>query len=287
MNYILWNDKTRFLGLFTPRNIMADSVYISANLTSAQLEFMKLLDEHEIDIFRFDDIELLLGKKFTNLNEVLENLVQKELLSRIERGKFCKANFRNEHVIGVFMVRESAVAYWSALNLHGLTEQFPNTVFIQTPRKKLDKTVFGVGYKFVKISRPKREGIISFGHGNHVYSITDMEKTIVDCFDLPQYSGGYAELIRAFANAKITSEKMIEYCKVINNIAATKRMGYLAELFQKKNMKTFIAFAKNQVKQAYNPVDPLGPDSGPFNAEWKLRLNISKEEILDIANKQY
>lgn len=287
LNYILKNEKTHIIGLLIQQSIMANSVYISSNLTSNQLEFMKLLDEYEIDIFRIEEIEEKLDRRFENINEILENLVHKEIVSRIERGKFCKTNFRDENVIGTFLVNNGAIAYWSALNLHGLTEQFPNTVFVQSPNKKKDKTIFGVSYRFIQISPLKRKGIIKEGFGNHSYSITDIEKTIVDCFDLPQYSGGYAELIRAFATTKLSAMKMIEYCGAINNIAATKRMGFLAELFEKNGLKSFIRFAKEQVKEAYNPFDPQGSDSGNFNAEWRLRLNISKDELLDIANKQY
>lgn len=266
---------------------MADSVYISSNLTATQIEFMKLLNAYEVDIFRFEEIEDKLNRNFGNLNEILENLVHKGILSRIERGKFCKANFRDEKVIGAFLVNNGAIAYWSALNLHGLTEQFPNTVFVQSPNKKKDKTIFGVSYQFIQIADFKRAGVVKEGFGNQAYYITDIEKTIVDCFDLPQYSGGYAELIRAFATTKLSSSKMIEYCEAVNNIAATKRMGFLAELFEKNGLKSFIRFAKEQVKDAYNPFDPHGSDSGCFNAEWRLRLNISKNELLDIANKQY
>ncbi len=67
---------------------MADSVYIFSNLDSAQLDFMKLLDEYEIDLFLLEEIETQLNQRFDNINEILENLVHKGLLSRIERGKF-------------------------------------------------------------------------------------------------------------------------------------------------------------------------------------------------------
>ena len=266
---------------------MADSVYISSNLNSAQLDFMKLLDEYEIDIFLLEEIETQLNQRFDNINEILENLVHKGLLSRIERGKFCKATFRDEQVIGTFVVKNGVIAYWSALNFHGLTEQFSNTVFIQTTHKKSDKSIFGVTYKFVRISESKRCGIIKEGYGNHSFCMTDVEKTLVDCFDLPKYSGGYAELIHAFAVSPLSGEKMINYCSAINNIAATKRMGFLAELFEKRGLKSFIRFAKSQIKDAYNPLDPQGSDFGAFNAEWRLRLNISKRELFDIADKNY
>jgi len=213
--------------------------------------------------------------------------VHKKIIFRIERGKYCRSNFRDEKVIGTHLVKDGAIAYWSALNLHGLTEQFPNLVFIQTTKVKPSKEVFGVNYQFVKITPSKRKGLKKDGFGNHSYYITDVEKTIVDCFDLPQYSGGYAELIRAFANAKLSGSKMIDYCRVVNNIAATKRMGFLAELFEKKGLKSFIDFAKEQIKDAYNPFDPHGSYSGSFNAEWRLKLNITKDELLDITNKQY
>ena len=289
MLYLLWNDKTHFLGLLMPQKVisMADSVYISANLTQQQLEFMKLLDEFEIDIFHFSEIEKRIKRKFDNLNEVLENLVHKELLSRIERGKFCRANFRDANVIGTFVVKESAVAYWSALNLHGLTEQFANTIFIQTTFKKKDKIILGTSYKFIKVAPSKRTGIAWNGFGNGKYPLTDVEKTIIDCFDLPQYSGGYAELIRALNQANLDAAKMIDYCKAVDNTAVTKRIGFLAELFEKTSLQTFIDFAREQINEKYNVIDPQGSDKGEFVSEWKLRLNISREELLGIVNKQY
>jgi predicted transcriptional regulator of viral defense system len=266
---------------------MARSTYISENLTQNQISFMLMLDEYEMDIFTLKELKQFKTDQFEDINELVENLVHKKILSRIERGKYCRSNFQDEKVIGTRLVEDGAIAYWSALNLHGRTEQFPNSVFIQTTKVKPSKAVFGVSYQFVKIAPAKRAGLIKEGFGNHSYHITDVEKTIVDCFDLPQYCGGYAELIRAFATAKLTGSKMIDYCQAINNIAATKRMGFLAKLFEKKGLKSFIRFAKEQVKDAYNPFDPQGPDSGSFNAEWRLKLNISKGDLLDIANKQY
>jgi predicted transcriptional regulator of viral defense system len=94
---------------------MADSVYISANLTLKQLHFMRSLDDHEI--------EQKIGHKYDNLNEILENLVDKQIFVRIERGKFCRLKFSDENVIGCFLVPDGVISYWSALNKHGLTDK--------------------------------------------------------------------------------------------------------------------------------------------------------------------
>ena len=265
---------------------MATGTYISANLTQKQLYFMRLLDDSEIDIFTLSSIKSLLGEHFDNLNEILENLVDKKILTRFERGKFCRYNFRNEFVISNYLVPDGVVSYWSALNKHGLTDQFPNTVFVQTSYEKRAKSIFEVQYKFVQVLNKKIAGIHFQGFGNHQFRMTDIEKTIIDCFDKPQYSGGYAELIKAFASTKLNSEKMIHYSNVIENMATTKRMGFLAEILNKQGLNMFIRYARQKVNAKFNLFDPLGSDKGVFDNTWKLRLNISKEKLLQICNKE-
>ena len=183
------------------------------------------------------------------------------------------------------MVEDGAIAYWSALNYHGLTEQFPNIVFVQTRRKKRNKRVFGVAYMFVKVPDRKYLGISTEGFGNHRFLITEPEKTLVDCFDLIKYSGGYAELIRAFTRYPSNSDKLIDFSAAVDNLAAIKRMGYLSEMFWSKKLSKFINFARSKVNPKYNLFDPYGYDQGEFVKEWKLRLNIRKEDILEITQQ--
>jgi predicted transcriptional regulator of viral defense system len=266
---------------------MARSTYISVNLTQKQIDFMLMLDAYELDIFSLEEIKRQAPDKFEDVNELVENLVHKKILSRIERGKYCRANFRDENVIACYLAYDGAIAYWSALNRHGLTEQFPNSVFVQSTKVKKDKRVFGVYYKFIKIAASKRQGISQEGFGNHSYKMTNIEKTIVDCFDLPQYSGGYAELIRAFNAAKLDNEQLIAACKAVHNIAVVKRMGYLAELFRDNELQSFIRFAQKQVNEKYNLFDSSGMEEGEFISKWRLRLNITRSQIIDITNNQY
>jgi predicted transcriptional regulator of viral defense system len=266
---------------------MAKGTYISENITHSQKAVMFMLDEYEIDIFSLSDLKQLVNDPLVDVNEIIENLVNQKVVSRIERSKYARANFRDERVIGCFLVPDGTIAYWSALNLHGLTEQFSNTIFIQTTHTKQDKTVFGVRYQFVKIKNEKCIGIETQGFGNQIYRITDKEKTIVDCFDLPHYSGGYAELIRAFGQTDINQDKLIEYCTAIGNVSVTKRLAFLTEILEKPKMKRFLKYAEQEVNARYSLMDPFGEEKGGFNTKWKLRLNITEEELLDICNKHY
>lgn len=248
-----------------------------------QSDVMKYIDSEEIQLFTVDNLKKSLGCNGRTLNEIVENLVRTGFLRRLERGKYGRSTFCDENVIGTFLATDSAVAYWSALHLHGLTEQFPNTVFVQTTKKKKTLTVLGTDYQFIKIHQPKRAGVIFSGYGSYKYPITDIE----NCFDLPQYCGGFAELIRAFSQVNVNINKLISYCSLVNNIAAIKRMGYLAELTNKDYLIDFIHFAKSKINRTYNLFDPFGKNIGEPNSEWYLRLNISKENIIGITQNLY
>ena len=256
-----------------------------AGVTKQQLSFIRLLDEYEINIFTLENIHKKVGLPLGSIKEITERLIQKGFLIRLEKGKFCRHNFNDEWVISNYLVKDGVVAYWSALNRHGLTEQFPNTVFVQTTKEKKEKNILGVNYKFIRVAKRKLTGFKMYGFGNNQFRMSDIEKTIVDCFDLPEYSGGYAELLHAFNMAQVDNKQLTKYCKIINNIAATKRIGFLAELLQKQHLQPFLKYAKEMVNEKYNLFDPFGSDSGEHINEWKLRLNISKEEILSICNK--
>lgn len=266
---------------------MGKSTYISTNLNQKQIQFMLLLDDLELDIFSLEELKKQTEAHVSNVSELVENLVNKKILSRIERGKYCRANFRDESVIGCRLVEDGAIAYWSALNKHGMTEQFPNLIFIQTTRFKQHKIVFGVPYKFIKINPVKHTGIIEQGYGNHRFRITDIEKTFVDCFDLPQYSGGYDELIRAFNKVSLNGNKLISYTKDTRNYAVMKRMGFLAELLDKPGLKRFVRESKKNTNTRYTLFDPRGEDQGEFVNGWRLRLNMSRATILQTCNTPF
>jgi len=108
-------------------------IYQSHNISEEQQRFIRLLDDFETQIFNLAEIESLINEKFPNINSILENLASKSFLTRIERGKYCRSNFRNENVIGCFLAKDGAVAYWSALNSHGLQPDSPIVFLFRRP----------------------------------------------------------------------------------------------------------------------------------------------------------
>lgn len=257
------------------------------NFSSEELESLKLISDQELSIFRFEEIKSLSKLDSSKLQDILTIYTKKDIIYRIEKGLYCVRNFRNPYVIANAMVKDGAIAYWSALNLHGLTEQIPNVVYVQSAARKADKKVFNVRYKFIQVKAEKMCGILTSGYGNEQFRLTDVEKTLLDCFDLPQYSGGYEELIRAFYHAKLNGTKLLKYAVQMNNRSVIKRMGYLSELFGIKGLEKFTEKARTLVNERYSLLDPMGENQGKFDTRWRLRINLPEAKLLEITSKMY
>ncbi len=250
-------------------------------------DLIKILDEYELDIFDATIFETTTGESLAKWMNPLRSLIRNELIAILEKGKYCRHNFNDELVIGSFLASKGAIAYWSALSFHGLTSQISNTVFVQTPRKKNKKTIRGIRYDFVLVEDSEFVGHQNQGFGNHTFLITDIEKTLIDCLDKPQFCGDFADLIRAVANWKPNENKLIEYCKNLNNKAVTKRLGYLIELFNTPGCDNFVTFALSNQAKGYALFDAKTESEGKYNNRWGLRLNVSEETLKSIAEEGY
>jgi predicted transcriptional regulator of viral defense system len=217
------------------------------------------------------------------LRVVLSRLEKMGWIERIEKGKYMviplgakKGEYTlNEFVIGSVLVNPSAIAYWSALNYHGLTEQIPATVFVQTTsrKKRQELEIFGVKYRIIRIKREKFFGIEKAWFDEFQVNVTDREKTVVDCLDKPKYCGGVIEVAKALAYGDLDFERLSEYAVKIGNSGVVRRLGYLCEVLGLK-----IDLPKINVKN-YLLLDPTMPKKGKVNSRWRLIINLDIGEL--------
>jgi len=233
------------------------------------------------NVFTLEDLQNISNIQKNVLWVILSRLEKKGWVERIERGKYMiiplgaeKGKFTlNEFAIASLIVDPHCIAYWSALNFYGLTEQIPATVFVQsTSRKKnMEPEIFGVNYKIVRIKESKFFGFRKEWIEETQINITDKEKTIIDCLDKPQYSGGIIEVAKALQNGKIDFEKVIHYGKNIGNSGVIRRLGYLGDIFGIN-----IKLPKIEVRN-YLLLDPTMPQTGEKNAKWRLIINLDEK----------
>jgi predicted transcriptional regulator of viral defense system len=78
---------------------------------------------------------------------------------------------------------------------------------------------------------------------------------------------------------EIDPQKLIDYALILDVGAVNRRLGYLMELYQ-IGLPIHWKFLQTTLTATYQLLDPELPAEGHHVAKWRLRLNISQEELL-------
>jgi predicted transcriptional regulator of viral defense system len=235
--------------------------------------------------FSFKEAQKISNLSPGSLKVLLYRMEKEGWVERIEKGKYLiiplgaeKGRYTiNEFVIGYEIVKNAAIAYWSALNYHGFTEQIPNTVFIQTTSRKKEPKIeiFGVRYRIVRITEKKLFGLQKIWIDDAEVWITDPEKTIADCLDKPQYCGGIVEVAKAIKNEdEIDLDKVIEYAIKMENSAILKRLGSICD-----RLVIPVKIPQDYLAKGYPLLDPSIHRKGKANRKWKIIENVDEKII--------
>jgi predicted transcriptional regulator of viral defense system len=216
--------------------------------------------------------------------QFLERLQSKGWIRRIRRERFAviplssgegRSPQLHEFVVAMELVSPAAIAYWSALNHHGMTEQLPRTVFVATdhPVRRQPGDILGVTYKIVSLKPVKLFGVMKDWIDETPFSVTDREKTIIDGLDLPQYVGGVSEITKALTGSwKLLDEKKLrKYAAKIGNSAVAKRLGFMMETLRLGNVE--VLRTETPRAPGFSALDPTMPKYGKYNRRWGLLVN--------------
>jgi predicted transcriptional regulator of viral defense system len=186
-------------------------------------------------------------------------------------------------VVSAYLAKPAAVAYWSACHYWNWTEQVSRTVFVQTPQRvrTVTRKVIGVQYRFVHVQEHKFFGTVKRSAGQGQFTVTDREKTLVDALDHPELCGGIGQVVEMLpAAAQVVKwDRVEEYLKRLGSGAAYKRLGLLVEHLGEKvripGRAEWIDRWRTLLTGGYAPLEPRRPMTGPANARWRVRLNVS------------
>lgn len=252
-------------------------------LSDSDLELLDYIVATGKSVFSVMDLR---QQKFKYLADTISILLKKKRISQLERGKYILSSSEfDSRIVGCFLAHPSSIAYCSALNYYDLTEQIPNTIFVQTTKRKTSKQVQNVSFKFISIAPHKFFGFRKEWVGSNSFLITDLEKTILDCFDLPAYAGGFSEAVKGLSKAyeHLNQDTLISYAIQMKNYSLLKRIGYLAEIFKFKNYDYFIAQALKYLNEKYSVLDPLASNKEIHVRKWRLLINHSETELRAMA----
>jgi predicted transcriptional regulator of viral defense system len=266
---------------------------VRAGLTRNESLLLSSLSEKGKTIFKIEDISAELKCSYKYAKVLANNLTKKKWIIVLKRGVYLivplSAGVRShytehEFVIASYLVSPYYIAYWSALNFYGITEQTPFTVFVATTRRAKTREVLNSRYSFITLSKRKFFGFEPTAVSTYKINISDREKTLADALDHPEYSGGIPEVAKSLWNAKekVSIERIVSYAERMGNAAIVKRLGYLVESLNINVDSKILPRMKGMISPGMAALDPTRPRKGTYSTRWNLLLNISKETLEEL-----
>lgn len=289
-NYL--NDELTFYVCMVTETDTNDAKDVRKGLSSVESVLLSSLAEQGQNIFTLRDIMREADASYGYAKVIADRLRKKGWLIQISRGKYLivplEAGKRSEYtehefVIASHLVTPYYVGYWSALNYHGLTEQIPITVYVATTKRRKERKILDTRYQFITLIKRKFFGYNEEAIAHTQVNISDMEKTLCDCLDHPEYCGGISEASKALWNGKkrISWQKVVDYGVRMGNSAILRRLGFLLELLGVSLPSQVENKLTENLKKGYVKLDPLEPREGRYSTEWGLVVNVPQDRILD------
>lgn len=188
---------------------------------------------HHKLIFTKADVTGITGSS-SKASALLLNYQSKGLVVKVRRDLYCVTNLASQAPeaskmqIASAISHTSAVAYHSALEYHGFAHQafFQMTVISDTRFQPFEFD--GILYTYFR--DPIADGIISPKYDSKV-RVTDLERTVLDCIDRIDISGGTEELLNSLSSIRlINADKLLRYLKAYSKVALYKKAGFVLSL---------------------------------------------------------
>ena len=267
-----------------------DTKNMRAGLTRNESILLSTLSEKGRTIFSLKDIVDELDCSYDYAKVLANNLTKERWSTALRRGTSLivplsagvKPSYtEHEFVIASHLVSLYYIAYWSALNFHGFTEQTPFTVFVATTKRTKSRKTFSVNYRFVTLNKRKFFGFVPTAIGTSKVNISNPEKTLADALDHPEYCGGITEVAKSLWNAreKLSMNIILDYAGKMGNSAIIKRLGFLVESLGVEVKAKTILTMEESISSGTSALDPTRPRMGKHSTKWNLLVNISKEAL--------
>ena len=251
-------------------------------------------------LFHFQEVAEILGGR-APASKVLSQLINNGIVTRLKSGTFrlvpFELGFEREYLGNPYLVARELIlsghkgiqekyylSYGSAFDLHQMVTQPQLIVYASSPRMMRSRTIQGTEFRFVRCKADDLFGITEIWiDKNEKVFASDLERTLLDGLRQPTYCGGFSEVAKGFyiKHHLIDPQKLIDYAVKLDVGAVIRRLGYLMELYQ-IGSHIHWDFLKTKLTFTYQLLDPELAAAGPYIAKWRLRLNISQEELLAI-----
>lgn len=253
-------------------------------------EIIQVFSKKERTIFTFAELKKEMpGISISSLAQMMETLIKNKQLARLSNGIFyiIPANGAgpNQNLIAKYLAKDTPyyIGYHSAMIVHGLTKTDLKERFIVChPQKRPTRVrVADMSFRFLMHAEKKFFGFEDRKVNKYeTAKYSDLEKTIVDICDRPQFAGGIEEVAKALTLAakRTNQDKLLFYFASNGNLAAIKRYLFITDLLGlewTKGHDKLLSRKGNNISL----LEPGKQKGGKTKTEFGLKINVDTEQL--------
>jgi predicted transcriptional regulator of viral defense system len=253
---------------------------------------MKYIEElHRLKIFHKKDVVAFIGDEHA-AKEILRRYKKQGLISQVRRDLYVatdlatKASLAGKFEIAGHITPSSCLAYHAALEYHGLAHQVFYYLYISSNEAFRNFDYDGISYIYCP---SKSEAGVVRPVTDSFVRVTDLERTVVDCINRIDLSGGLEELVQCFAVITYINErKLLDYLNCFDKQFLYQKTGFILGYFQKemKLSDAFFPLCKSKIGKSTRYLTDT-PESNTYFKEWKLCAPQNILSFLEQGGSEY
>lgn len=215
------------------------------------------------------------------LAKTIQRHTRSGLLRQVRRNLYCMNDIvsgnplADKYEIASHISESSYVAYHTALEFHGFAHQTFYSSYVMSKSRFRNFEFDGCEYQWCKDTIGQLG--VSTPMGNEKVSVTDIERTIVDCIDRIDRAGGIEELLHCIESVVLLNEeKLMKYLELYGKSFLYQKTGYLLERIKEQAhiSETFIEMCR---EKGLHAVKLLTNDqtSDTYIKQWSLYVPYS------------
>jgi len=235
----------------------------------------KYIEEfHRLKIFHKRDVVALTNDE-NAAKELLRRYKRRGLISQVRRDLYVvtdlatKSSVASKYEIGSRINSSSYLSYHAALEYHGLAHQVFYEIHISSKERFNNFEYNGIDYVY---SESKSDAGVVIPLTDTMIRVTNLERTVLDCINQIDRSGGLEEMIECFALITYANEsKLQEYLNLFNKQALCQKTGFILSYFQNemKLSDAFFEFCRSKIGKSIRYLTDR-QESDTYFREWKL-----------------
>ena len=246
---------------------------------------------HQLRIFHKKDV-LSFIKDDNAAKELLRRYKKMGLISQIRRDLYSVNDLANKVALSTKFEIASQItpsahlSYHAALEYHGLANQVFCELYVSSKKRFSSFEYEGISYTYCNYG-------ISFGIVNppmdSIVKVTDLERTVIDCIDSIDRSGGLEELVKCFSLITyMKEEQLLIYLTAYQKQFLFQKTGFILSYFQKemKLSDNFFIECQQRIGKSVRYLTDTS-DSKIYHKKWKLYAPENILSYLEQGGNEY